>query len=226
MEDKVIHLEIYSTTSRINSNFSGFIVLWIRRRDNMEIPTPIDSWLPGTHEKISHQQLLYATNDFGEDNFIGKGSQGMVYRGVLSNGLTVAIKVFNLEFQEALRSFASECEVMQGIRHRNLVRIITCCSNLDFKALVLEYMPNGSLEKWLYSHNYFLDLIQRLNIMIDVASALEYLHHDCSSLVVHCDLKPNNVLLDDDMVAHVADFGIAKLLTKTESMQQTKTLAQ
>ncbi|XP_019074158.2 probable LRR receptor-like serine/threonine-protein kinase At3g47570 [Vitis vinifera] len=201
-----------------------FIVLWIRRRDNMEIPTPIDSWLPGTHEKISHQQLLYATNDFGEDNLIGKGSQGMVYKGVLSNGLTVAIKVFNLEFQGALRSFDSECEVMQGIRHRNLVRIITCCSNLDFKALVLEYMPNGSLEKWLYSHNYFLDLIQRLNIMIDVASALEYLHHDCSSLVVHCDLKPSNVLLDDDMVAHVADFGIAKLLTKTESMQQTKTL--
>ncbi|CBI29526.3 unnamed protein product, partial [Vitis vinifera] len=193
-------------------------------RDNMEIPTPIDSWLPGTHEKISHQQLLYATNDFGEDNLIGKGSQGMVYKGVLSNGLTVAIKVFNLEFQGALRSFDSECEVMQGIRHRNLVRIITCCSNLDFKALVLEYMPNGSLEKWLYSHNYFLDLIQRLNIMIDVASALEYLHHDCSSLVVHCDLKPNNVLLDDDMVAHVADFGITKLLTKTESMQQTKTL--
>ncbi|KAJ9691207.1 hypothetical protein PVL29_013399 [Vitis rotundifolia] len=202
----------------------AFIVLWICRRDNMEIPTPIDSWLPRTHEKISRQQLLYAANDFDEDNFIGKGSQGMVYRGVLSNAFTVAIKVFNLEFQGALRSFDSECEVMQRIRHRNLVRIITCCSNLDFQALVLEYMPNGSLEKWLYSHNYFLDLIQRLNIMIDVASALEYLHHDCSSLVVHCDLKPNNVLLDDDMVAHVADFGIAKLLTETESMQQTKTL--
>eukprot|EP00261_Vitis_vinifera_P036839 XP_019078082.1 PREDICTED: putative receptor-like protein kinase At3g47110 [Vitis vinifera] len=202
----------------------AFIVLWIRRQDNTEIPAPIDSWLPGAHEKISQQQLLYATNDFGEDNLIGKGSLGMVYKGVLSNGLTVAIKVFNLEFQGALRSFDSECEVMQGICHRNLIRIITCCSNLDFKALVLEYMPKGSLDKWLYSHNYFLDLFQRLNIMIDVALALEYLHHDCSSLVVHCDLKPSNVLLDNNMVAHVADFGIARLLTETESMQQTKTL--
>ena len=131
----------------------------------------------------------------------------MVYKGVLSNGLTVALKVFNLEFQGAYQSFDSECEVMQSIRHRNLIEIITCCSNLDFKALVLEYLSNGSLDKWLYSHNYFLDLIQRLNIMIDVASALEYLHHDCPSLVVHYDLKPNNILLDDDMVAHVDDLG-------------------
>ncbi|RVW18905.1 putative LRR receptor-like serine/threonine-protein kinase [Vitis vinifera] len=184
---KYILLPVGSTVTLV-----AFIVMWIRRRDNTEIPAPIDSWLPGAHEKISQQQLLYATNDF--------------------------------EFQGALRSFDSECEVMQGICHRNLIRIITCCSNLDFKALVLEYMPKGSLDKWLYSHNYFLDLFQRLNIMIDVASALEYLHHDYSSLVVHCDLKPSNVLLDNNMVAHVADFGIARLLTETESMQQTKTL--
>ena len=186
--------------------------------------TPIDSWLPRMHEKISHQQLLYSTNYFGEYNLIGKGSLGMIYKGILSNGLTIAIKVFNLEFQGAYQSFDSECEVMQSIRHRNLIEIITCCSNLDFKALVLEYLSNGSLDKWLYSHNYFLDLIQRLNIMIDVASASEYLHHDCPSLVVHYDLKPNNILLDDDMVAHVDDFGITRLLTETESMQQTKTL--
>ncbi|KAJ9691192.1 hypothetical protein PVL29_013390 [Vitis rotundifolia] len=216
---KYILLPVVSTVTLV-----AFFVLWIRRRDDMEILTPIDSWLPGTHEKISHQQLLYATNDFGEDNLIGKGSLGMVYKGVLSNGLTAAIKVFNLEFQGALRSFDSECEVMQRIRHRNLVKIITCCSNLNFKVLVLEYMPNESLDKWLYSHNYFLDLFQKLNIMIDVASTLEYLHHDCSSLMVHCDLKPSNVLLDDDMIAHVANFGIARLLTETEFMQQTKTL--
>ena len=198
---------------------------WIRKRDNLAKPTPIDSQLPGTHdEKIPHQQLLCATNNFAEDNLIGKGSLGVVYKGVLYNGLTVAIKVFNLQLQEAFRSFDTECGVMQNIRHRNLVKIFTFCSNLDFKALVLEYMPNGSLDKWLYSDNYFLNLIQRLNIMIDVASALEYLHHDCPSTVGHCDLKPSNILLDDDMVAHVGDFGIARLLTKTQSIQQTMTL--
>ncbi|XP_061993732.1 probable LRR receptor-like serine/threonine-protein kinase At3g47570 [Rosa rugosa] len=86
-------------------------------------------------------------------------------------------------------------------------------------------MPNGSLEKWLYSDNFSLSILQRLNILIDVALALEYLHHGYETTIVHCDLKPSNILLDDDMVAHVADFGIAKLLGGGASMSQTTTLA-
>ncbi|XP_047258495.1 receptor kinase-like protein Xa21 isoform X2 [Capsicum annuum] len=86
-------------------------------------------------------------------------------------------------------------------------------------------MPNGSLEKYLYSHNYFLNIKQRLSIMIDVACALEYHHHGCSLPVIHCDVKPSNVLLDEDMVARLSDFGISKLLGEYESDLYTKTLA-
>ncbi|XP_006367142.2 probable LRR receptor-like serine/threonine-protein kinase At3g47570 [Solanum tuberosum] len=86
-------------------------------------------------------------------------------------------------------------------------------------------MPNGNLDKYLYSHNYFLDIRQRLSIMIDVACALEYLHHGCSFPIIHCDLKPSNILLDEDMVAHLSDFGISKLLGEDESDLYTKTLA-
>ncbi|KAF3648118.1 putative triacylglycerol lipase 2-like [Capsicum annuum] len=111
------------------------------------------------------------------------------------------------------------------LRHRNLVKVITSCSKLDFKALVLEYIPNGSLDKYLYSHNYFLDIRQRLSIMLDVACALEYLHHGWSSPVIRCDVKPSNVLLDEDMVSHLSDFGISKLLGEDESDFYTKTLA-
>jgi LRR receptor-like serine/threonine-protein kinase FLS2 len=89
----------------------------------------------------------------------------------------------------------------------------------------MEFMSNGSVDKWLYSHNYCLNFIQRLNIMIDVASALEYLHHGSSVPVVHCDLKPTNVLLDENMVAHVSDFGIAKLMDEGQSKTHTQTLA-
>ncbi|KAM1807164.1 hypothetical protein ACFX11_030216 [Malus domestica] len=86
-------------------------------------------------------------------------------------------------------------------------------------------MPNGSLEKWLYSPNHSMNILQRLDIMKDVALALEYLHHGCSIPIVHCDVKPSNILLDEDMVAHVADFGIARLIGGGDSMTETMTLA-
>nr|XP_004236659.2 probable receptor-like protein kinase At5g18500 [Solanum lycopersicum] len=86
-------------------------------------------------------------------------------------------------------------------------------------------MLNGTLDKWLYNHNFFLDMLQRLSIMIDVASAIDYLHNGYSTPVVHCDLKPSNVLLDNEMVGHVSDFGIAKLLGAGEDFVQTRTIA-
>ncbi|KDO39104.1 hypothetical protein CISIN_1g041491mg, partial [Citrus sinensis] len=174
--------------------------------------------------RFSYQELLLATDHFSEKSLIGIGSFGTVYKGRFLDGMEVAIKVFHLQFDGALKSFDAECEVLKSVRHRNLVKIISSCSNGNFEALVLEYMANGSLEKCLYSSNGILDIFQRLSIMIDVALALEYLHFGYSNPVVHCDIKPSNVLLDDDMVAHLSDFGIAKLLNGKESMR-TQTLA-
>ncbi|XP_057991944.1 receptor kinase-like protein Xa21 [Hevea brasiliensis] len=197
------------------------------RKTKVKLVTVADPYLEivATWRRISFQELQQATDGFCDSNLLGRGGSGTVYKGRLSDGMEVAIKVFNLQLERAFNSFDAECEVMSNIRHRNLVKIISCCSNNDFKALVLDYMPNGSLEKLLYSHNYCLDILQRLDIMIDVALALEYLHHGFSRPIVHCDLKPSNVLLDANMVAHVADFGIAKLLGEGDSMTQTRTLA-
>lgn len=129
-----------------------------------------------------------------------------------------------MKLEGAFKSFDIECDMLRNIRHRNLARVISVCSNLDFKALVLEYMPNGSLENWLHSFNRFLDFQQRLDIMVDVAHALDYLHCGYSNPVVHCDLKPSNVLLDEDMVAHVSDFGISKFSREGDNILQTNTL--
>jgi len=204
----------------------ALVLVWTRRRKrNMKIPEEENSLTLATWRRISQQELLQATEGFSASNLLGKGSFGSVYQGRLSDGMIVAIKVFDLVVEGAFKSFDTECGVLCNIRHRNLVKIINTCSNMDFKAFVLEYMLNGNLEKWLYSHNYCLSILQRLNIMIDVASALEYLHYGYSTPIVHCDLKPNNILLDEDMVAHVADFGIAKLLGDGDSMMRTMTLA-
>ncbi|TYI85170.1 hypothetical protein E1A91_D05G421100v1 [Gossypium mustelinum] len=151
---------------------------------------------------------------------------GSVYKRVLyQHEKPLAVKVLNLRNHGAARSFIAECKALRKIRHWNLLKIITSCSSIDyqgneFKALVFEFMPNGSLESWLHEQHdqsRYLNFTQRLDISIDMANAINYLHHDCETMVVHCDLKPSNVLLDDDMVAHVANFGLAKLLSTVTS---------
>ncbi|KAM0933480.1 putative protein kinase RLK-Pelle-LRR-XII-1 family [Dioscorea sansibarensis] len=179
--------------------------------------------------KVSYEELSKATDGFSSGNLIGSGSFGSVYKGKMDGEEDlVAVKVLNLNQKGALKSFMAECEALRNIRHRNLVKIVTLCSSLDskgdeFRALVYEFMPNGTLDEWLHhQHTSKLNIIQRLDIAINVASALDYLHNQCKSPVIHCDLKPSNVLLDDHMIAHVSDFGLARLICM-ESNSMTST---
>ncbi|KAL5712182.1 hypothetical protein ACHQM5_014379 [Ranunculus cassubicifolius] len=180
-------------------------------------------------QRVSYKELRDATNGFSPDNLIGTGSHGSVYKGVLHRDeRLIAVKVLNLLKMGASKSFIAECKVLREVRHRNLLKILTLCSSVDysgndFKALLFEFMPNGSVDSWLHpspnvqdsSRN--LNFLQRLNIVIDIASALDYLHNGCPAPIVHCDLKPSNVLLDDDMVGYVGDFGLAKFLYQKSS---------
>ncbi|XP_059462689.1 receptor kinase-like protein Xa21 [Corylus avellana] len=199
-------------------------VLRRHRESKIQLPSLFNTLHVLEFRMISYQELCQGTNNFCESNLLGVGGFGSVYKGMLLDGTIVAIKVLNLQLAGAFKSFDAECKVLRTIRHRNLVKVISTCSNPEFRALILQYMSNGSLERWLYSYNYSLTLLQRVNIMIDVASALDYLHHGQSESVVHCDLKPTNILLDEDMIAHVSDFGIAKILVENKDATQTKTL--
>ncbi|KAG8644353.1 putative receptor-like protein kinase At3g47110 [Manihot esculenta] len=185
--------------------------------------------------KVSYKDLYAATSGFSIDNLIGSGSFGFVYKGFLNQlGVHVAIKVLKLGIKGASKSFMAECKVLSTLRHRNLVKLFTCCSSIDykqneFKALVYEFMGKGNLETWLHhdilnnNQSRNLNFLQRLNIAIDVASALHYLHDLCEIPVIHGDLKPGNVLLDDDMVAHLSDFGLAKFFLNTDDASQSQT---
>ncbi|CAL5409508.1 unnamed protein product [Camellia sinensis] len=145
--------------------------------------------------RVSYAELLKATDGFSEDKLIGVGNYGSVYKGILDQVQTiVAVKVLNLQLGGASKSFMSECKALRTIRIRNLLKILSACSSVDFqgnefKALVYEFMANGSLEKWLHhdgienngqeEESRNLKLIQRVNIAIDVASAIECLHCHC-----------------------------------------------
>lgn len=168
------------------------------------------------YPKISYRQLMEATGGFNPSSLIGSGQFGHVYKGVLQDNTRIAVKVLDSKTAgEIPGSFKRECQILKRTRHRNLIRIITICSRPDFKALVLPLMSNGSLERHLYpSHklDQGLDLVQLVSICSDVAEAVAYLHHYSPVRVVHCDLKPSNILLDDDMTALVTDFGISRLV--------------
>ncbi|XXG39582.1 hypothetical protein AAC387_Pa01g0508 [Persea americana] len=205
-------------------------VLYGRRNSRMKLSST--SSMKGQYTSLSYSDLRKATDEFSSSNLIGVGSYGSVYRGTFAlDNTTVAVKVLNLQRQGASKSFIAECEALKYVRHRNLVKVLASCSSIDFKgndfkALVYEFMPNGSLEEWLHAKEEGhrlknLSLNQRLNIAVDVANALDYLHNHHGTPIVHCDIKPTNVLLDDDMVAHVGDFGLAKILFEASNKFST-----
>eukprot|EP01018_Ginkgo_biloba_P016075 Gb_12221 [translate_table: standard] len=151
-----------------------------------------------------------------EDNVIGTGGAGKVYKATLSNGETVAIKrLWSSGKNEASNDngFQAEVETLGKIRHKNIVKLWCCCTNSDSNLLVYEYMPNGSLGDLLHGPKAsVLDWPVRYKIAIGAAQGLAYLHHDCTPSIVHRDVKSNNILLDADFGARVADFGLAKIL--------------
>ncbi|XP_031278713.1 G-type lectin S-receptor-like serine/threonine-protein kinase LECRK1 [Pistacia vera] len=165
-----------------------------------------------TLRPFSYSELKRATNGFKEG--LGRGSFGAVYKGVLYNGeKPVAVKrLEKMMSDRSEREFHAEMLVIGRTHHKNLVRLLGYCSEDSKRLLVYEYMSNGSLADLLFHSEISPDWNERVKIALDVARGILYLHDECEAPIIHCDIKPQNILIDDFWTARISDFGLAKLL--------------
>ncbi|XP_066398535.1 L-type lectin-domain containing receptor kinase SIT2-like [Miscanthus floridulus] len=177
----------------------------------------------GPH-RFSYKELFKATEGFKSKHLLGAGGFGKVYKGVLpKSGTEVAVKRVSHDSTQGLKEFISEVVSIGHLRHRNLVQLLGYCRRKGELILVYDYMPSGSLDKYLYGEDDkpLLEWAQRFQIVKDVASGLFYLHEKWQQVVVHRDVKASNVLLDGGMVAHLGDFGLARLYDHGADLQTT-----
>ncbi|MFS7989023.1 putative protein kinase RLK-Pelle-LRR-IX family [Helianthus anomalus] len=177
---------------------------------------------------ISIQVLREATNNFSEENILGRGGFGVVYKGILQNGTKIAVKRMDSGVMgtKGLKEFQAEIAVLTKVRHRHLVALLGYCMNGNERLLVYEYMPQGTLSQHLFEWREHktnpLSWKQRVSIALDVGRGVEYLHSLAQQSFIHRDLKPSNILLGDDMRAKVADFGLVKSTPDGKHSMETR----
>lgn len=164
-----------------------------------------------TLRRFSYNELKRATDRFREE--LGKGSFGAVYKGALNKGRRlIAVKRLEKLLEEGEREFQAEVRAIGKTHHRNLVRLLGFCAEGSKRLLVYEYMSNGSLGKLLFGDQRRPEWDERVRIALDIARGILYLHEECEAPIIHCDLKPQNILMDEFCTAKISDFGLAKLL--------------
>ncbi|XP_047170085.1 cold-responsive protein kinase 1-like [Vigna umbellata] len=170
-----------------------------------------------------YNDLKAATKNFSAENKLGEGGFGAVYKGTLKNGKIVAIKKLVLGKSSKMEDdFEGEVKLISNVHHRNLVRLLGCCSKGEERILVYEYMANSSLDRFLFGAKGSLNWQQRYDIILGTARGLAYLHEEFHVSIIHRDIKTGNILLDDDLQPKIADFGLARLLPGDRSHLSTK----
>ncbi|OQU76615.1 hypothetical protein SORBI_3010G174900 [Sorghum bicolor] len=215
------YLYFYGFLSAIFLAELMFVVLgwFILRRECRELrgvwpAEPGYEMITNHFRRYTYRELVSVTRKFKDE--LGRGASGIVYKGVLKDNRTVAVKKLG-EIDQSEEEFQHELSVISRIYHMNLVRVWGFCSDGPHRILVSECFENGSLDKILFGSKgskIILGWKQRFDIAVGVARGLAYLHHECSEWVIHCDMKPENILLDENLVPKIADFGLAKLLNR------------
>lgn len=184
-------------------------------------------FISGNLRTISYfdfQTLRRATKNFNRKNLLGSGGFGPVYQGKLTDGRVIACKKLSLDkSHQGEREFLAEVRVITSIQHKNLVRLLGCCSDGSQRILVYEYMKNKSLDLFISGNSdQFLNWNTRFQIILGVARGLQYLHEDSHVRIVHRDIKASNILLDDKFQPRIGDFGLARFFPEDEAYLSTQ----
>lgn len=199
-----------------------FVIYKCKRRHQSEYDN-IEQFLKGPNNllpiRYSYKEIKQMTSNFRDK--LGKGGYGDVYKGKSRSGYLVAVKMLN-EAKGSGQDFINEVATIGRIYHLNVVRLVGFCVTYSKRALVYDYMPNGSLDKFIFSEHpnglpVPMSWERTLEIAIGVAQGISYLHHGCHMQILHFDIKPHNILLDDNFVPKVSDFGLAKLCPRQKS---------
>ncbi|KAI7985092.1 L-type lectin-domain containing receptor kinase S.1 [Camellia lanceoleosa] len=184
----------------------------------------IEDWeLEYWPHRFSYEELILATKGFSENELLGAGGFGRVYKGTLPNDTQVAVKCVSHDSKQGLREFMAEISSMGRLQHKNLVQMRGWCRKGNELMLVYDYMPNGSLNRWIFDKpKKLMNWEGRRRVLSDVAEGLNYLHHGWDQVVIHRDIKSSNILLDNDMRGRLGDFGLAKLYTHGEAPNTTR----
>ncbi|MED6146758.1 Proline-rich receptor-like protein kinase perk1 [Stylosanthes scabra] len=180
---------------------------------------------PLSQSSFTYDELAMATEGFSGSNLLGQGGFGYVHKGVLPNGKTIAVKQLKSESKQGEREFHAEVDVISRVHHRHLVSLVGYCISGGQRMLVYEFVPNKTLEFHLHAKDRpTMDWSTRMKIAIGAAKGLAYLHEDCHPKIIHRDIKASNILIDDLFEAKVADFGLAKFSTDTDTHVSTRVM--
>ncbi|XP_008232189.2 PREDICTED: rust resistance kinase Lr10-like, partial [Prunus mume] len=190
----------------------------IDKRNQLRIERFLEDYIAQKPSRYSYADIKRITNQFKDK--LGQGAYGTVFKGMLSSELLVAVKILNNSNENNGDHFTNEMGTMGRVHHVNVVRLVGFCADGFIRALVYEFLPNGSLQNFLSSadnKSSFLGWDKLQDIALGIAKGIEYLHQGCDHRILHFDIKPHNILLDQNFTPKVSDFGLAKLCTRDQS---------